>query len=74
MRKSYDFSNGVRGKHRGMTFEIVGATPEKITKACRPDSVSRELIVKIEDDLRDKFPDEAAVNSALRSLLKMTNK
>jgi hypothetical protein len=70
MRAEYDFSGGVRGKHHrayraGHTVRVHkadGAVEERhFTLA--------DGAVMIDPDLRDRFPDSASVNRALRAAL-----
>jgi hypothetical protein len=70
MRKEYDFSGGVRGKHakayrRGHTVKIhkqEGATEVRYFTA-------QEGAVMLDPDVKKFFPDSKSVNKALRSLI-----
>ncbi len=62
MTKSVDFSKGVRGMFAGRKIRIVGATD--VRRRTNPPA----LVVEIDNDVRHRFPDAAAVNEALRVL------
>lgn len=71
LRTEYDFSAGVRGKHfnemqAGYTITVHQADGSTIIKEVKPNEGS----VVLEADVREYFPDSAAVNTALRSLIK----
>lgn len=70
------FANGVRGIAAGKERLYVGATAKPIAETrMLPISAQRKLarMVEIDEDLQAKFPDAAAVNSALRLFLEMTD-
>ncbi len=72
MLPEYDFSGGVRGKHhrayqRGYTITIRksdGTTEER-------DYALPDGAVMLDPDVRAYFPDAEAVNTTLRSLIKL---
>ena len=72
MLPEYDFSGGVRGKHyqayqRGYTIVIHktdGTTEER-------EYAVPEGAVLLDPDVRAYFPDTAAVNTALRGLIRL---
>lgn len=70
MQDEYDFSDGVRGKHAGAYRD--GHT----VRITRKDGAVEEHLFTLEDgavmldpDLKVRFPDSEAVNTALRSLV-----
>lgn len=72
VRAEYDFSNGVRGKHHhalrsGYTITIHQANGKKIVK--RVDSPN--AVVVLAPDVQEFFPDAEAVNTTLRSLIRL---
>ena len=70
MRKEYDFSGGVRGKH--YTAYREGHTV-RIQKEAGTTSVQyftqEEGAVMLDPDVKAHFPDSESVNKALRSLI-----
>ncbi|MCP9493839.1 MAG: hypothetical protein MSG64_05205 [Pyrinomonadaceae bacterium MAG19_C2-C3] len=71
------FANGVRGIAAGKERLYVGATAKPIAETrMLPISAQRKLsrMVEVDEDLSAKFPDAAAVNSALRLFLEMTDR
>jgi hypothetical protein len=72
IRREYDFTGGVRGKHfkalqAGYTVTIHKADGSKIIKEIKP---SKEVI-SLEPDVQMYFPDSGSVNAALRSLIRL---
>jgi len=72
MRKEYDFTGGVRGKHfkamqAGYTITIHKTDGSKVIKEIKP---SKEVI-SLEPDVQMYFPDSESVNTALRSLIRL---
>jgi len=72
MRKEYDFNAGVRGKHyramqAGYTVTIHHDDGTKTVKVVKP----RTGVVVLDPDVVDFFPNAAAVNSALRALIRL---
>ena len=70
MRSEYDFSGGVRGKHhqayrQGHTIKIHQSDGHIIEQHF----TLEEGAVFIEPDVRKYFPDDEAVNNALRGLI-----
>lgn len=70
MREEYDFSAGTRGKHHqayrhGHTVQVIkadgGVEVRQFTLA--------DGAVMLDPDIRARFPDSAAVNSALRAIV-----
>jgi len=70
MREEYDFSAGTRGKHHqayrhGHTVRVIkadgGVEVRQFTLA--------DGAVMLDPDIRARFPDSAAVNSALRAIV-----
>jgi len=70
MREEYDFSAGTRGKHHqayrhGHTVRVIkadgGLEVRQFTLA--------DGAVMLDPDIRARFPDSAAVNSALRAIV-----
>jgi len=70
MREEYDFSAGTRGKHHqayrhGHTVRVIkadgGVEVRQFTLA--------DGAVMLDPDVRARFPDSAAVNSALRAIV-----
>ena len=69
MRKTYDFSAGIRGKHAqamqaGYTIRIHAPNGTVSEKQVPPRS-----LVSLEPDVQAFFPDSEAVNHALRTLI-----
>lgn len=72
MRTEYDFSGGVRGKHyramqRGYTITIHHPDGTKTVKVAKPQTDA----VVLAPDVAHFFPNAAAVNSALRALIRL---
>jgi len=70
MRREYDFTGGVRGKHykdmlKGYTIKIHKSDGTTVVKHVKPDSET----VALAPDVLEYFPDSEAVNKALRSLI-----
>lgn len=66
MRKEYDFSGGVRGKHyeamrKGHTTIIRQSDGSTVVKETRP--------IFLDEDVQKYFPDSASVNQTLRGLI-----
>ena len=66
MRKEYDFSGGVRGKHykklqKGYTTIIHKLDGSTVIKETRP--------IVLDEDVQAYFPDSKSVNEALRGLI-----
>ena len=75
MLPEYDFSNGIRGKHyqqykQGHTVNIYYEDGTKITKKFEPEN---DVIIR-DPDVKKYFPNSEAVNSTLRSLIKLIPK
>jgi hypothetical protein len=71
MRKTYDFSAGIRGKHAqamqaGYTIRIHAPDGTVSEKQVPPRS-----LVSLEPDVQAFFPDSEAVNHALRTLIEL---
>ena len=72
MRAEYNFTGGVRGKHyhamqAGYTMTIHKADGTTVIKEVKPKAGA----VVLEPDVREYFADSAAVNAALRSLIRL---
>jgi hypothetical protein len=72
MRREYDFTGGVRGKHfkamqAGYTITIHKADGSKIIKEIKP---SKE-VVSLEPDVQLYFLDSNSVNAVLRTLIQL---
>jgi ATP-dependent RNA circularization protein (DNA/RNA ligase family) len=72
MLAEYDFSGGVRGKHheayrQGHTVTVHQADGTTIVQTFPP----TDAIVLLDPDVRAYFPDSAAVNQALRTLISL---
>ena len=70
MRREYDFTGGVRGKHykalqKGYTIKIHKSNGTTIVKHVKP----ADGAVVLAPDVLEYFPDSEAVNKALRSLI-----
>ena len=70
MRREYDFSGGVRGKHykalqAGYTVTVHKADGTTVVK----DVVPKKGSVVLEPEVRAYFPDSESVNRALRCLI-----
>lgn len=68
MRKEYDFSKGVRGKHfeamkKGYKTIIHKSDGSTVIKETRP--------IFLDEDLQAMFPNSEAVNHALRELIEI---
>ena len=75
MRKEYDFTGGVRGKHykamqAGYTITIHKADGTTVVKDVMP----KEGAVVLEPDIRAYFPDSESVNRTLRCLIPLLPK
>lgn len=70
MRAEYDFSGGVRGKHYKLYRQGHTVTIHKSDDSIAVQKFERkDFIVKLEPDVREYFPDDEAVNMALRCLI-----
>lgn len=72
MRREYDFSGGVRGKHYramqgGYTITVHKADGTTIVKEVKP----AKGTVVLEPEIRKYFPDSDSVNATLRSLVRL---
>lgn len=72
MRSENDFSSGVRGKHAkamqgGYTITIHNADGTTALKTVEP----RQSTIVLQPDVAAYFPDSAAVNNALRTLINL---
>ena len=72
MRREYDFTGGVRGKHyramqAGYTITIHRADGTTLVKEVKP--VKGAIV--LEPDVQKYFPDSDSVNAALRSLIRL---
>lgn len=66
MRKEYDFSKGVRGKH----FEAIQKGHTTIIHKMDGSTVIRETkLIALAPDVQEYFPDAESVNEALRGLI-----
>jgi hypothetical protein len=70
LRREYDFSGGVRGKHYramqgGYTITVHHRDGSTVIKEVKP----KEGAVTLAPDVREYFPDSESVNAALRSLI-----
>lgn len=70
MRREYDFTGGVRGKHykalqKGYTIKIHKSDGTTVVKHVKP----VDGAVVLAPDVLEYFPDSEAVNKALRSLI-----
>ena len=70
MRKEYDFSKGVRGKHfkkyrEGHKAKITDTSGNVITHVFTPEDGA----VMLDPDVKQHFSDSESVNRALRSLI-----
>ena len=75
MRKEYDFTGGVHGKHykamqAGYTITIHKADGTTVVKDVMP----KKGAVALEPDLLAYFPDSESVNRALRCLIPLLTK
>ncbi len=75
MLPEYDFTGGVRGKHHqayrsGHTVTIHQTDGTKIVQQFKLE----EGAVMLAPDVREYFPDEEAVNNALRALISLIPK
>jgi hypothetical protein len=75
MRSEYDFNGGVCGKHAkamqaGYTITIHNADGTNTIKTVEP----RQKTIVLEPDVATYFPDSAAVNNALRTLINLVPK
>ena len=70
MRKEYDFSYGVRGKHYKSYREghTVVINKEDSAKSIRF-FTQQEGAVMLDPDVKSHFPDSESVNKALRSII-----
>ena len=75
MLPEYDFTGGVKGKHRDACAKGYAV---KVHKADCTVSVRRytleDATVTLAPDVREYFPDSDSVNEALRSLIKIVPK
>jgi len=74
LRSEYDFRSAVRGKHykplhEGYTVHIHQADGTTLVQNFKLE----EGTVMLDPDVREVFPDSAAVNNALRSLIALMN-
>lgn len=72
MLPEYDFSQGVRGKHfreyqQGYTVTITHPDGTQTVETAAP----HPAVVILDPDVQRYFPDSAAVNHALRTLLEI---
>ncbi len=72
MRREYDFSGGVRGKHYrallgGYTITVHKADGTTTVKEVKP----AKGAVILEPEIRKYFPDSDSVNDTLRSLVRL---
>ena len=72
MRREYDFTGGVRGKHyramqAGYTITIHRADGTTLVKEVKP--VKGAIV--LEPDVQKYFPDSDSVNATLRSLIRL---
>jgi hypothetical protein len=70
LRREYDFSGAVRGKHYramqgGYTITVHHRDGSTVIKEVKP----KEGAVTLAPDVREYFPDSESVNAALRSLI-----
>ena len=70
LRREYDFSGGVRGKHysamqSGYTITVHRRDGSTVIKDVKP----KEGAVTLAPDVREYFPDSESVKAALRSLI-----
>ncbi len=66
MRKEYDFSKGVRGKH----FEALQKGHTTIIHKSDGSTVVKETkLIALAPDVQEYFPDAESVNEALRGLI-----
>jgi len=75
MRREYDFSGGVRGKHHkalqaGFTATVHQSDGSTVVKEIAP----RQGTVVLEPEVRAYFPDSESVNKALRCLIPLMPK
>jgi len=75
MRAEYDFSGGVRGKHRramqaGYTITVHKADGRTVVKNVMPNKNA----VLLEPDVQAHFPDSKSGNKALRCLIPLRPK
>jgi hypothetical protein len=72
MRPTYDFSEGVRGKHHRKLREGYSVTiyNEDGTKTVEQYDPDKGMIV-LDPDVRKYFPDSETVNRTLRSLIQL---
>ncbi len=70
MRKEYDFSQGVRGKHyRAYRAGHVVRVQKSDGSVDERRFTLADGAVMVDPDLRERYPDSEAVNKALRSLV-----
>lgn len=66
MRKEYDFSKGVRGKH----FEAMKKGHTTIIHKTDGSTIIKETkLIALAPDVQEYFPDAESVNEALRGLI-----
>ncbi|MCZ7668847.1 MAG: hypothetical protein M5U34_17410 [Chloroflexi bacterium] len=72
MKSTYDFSDGVRGKHSRQLREgyTVTVYHEDGTKTIEQYDSEKNVVV-LDADVRQYFPDSESVNRTLRSLIKL---
>jgi len=68
MRKEYDFSSGIRGKH---SRKLEAGHETRITRADGSTATSVTRPVILDPDLQKIFKDSKAVNKALRGLVSL---
>ena len=71
MRKQYDFSGGVRGKHYKARRSGYIVRIHKSDGTTEVREIEREGSVVLEADVRKYFPNSQAVNHALRKLIEL---
>jgi hypothetical protein len=69
MRAEYDFSKGVRGKHRKALLDGYTITVHKADGTVEETSVEPSGAVTLAPDVREYFPTSDDVNHALRTLI-----
>jgi len=70
MREEYDFSQGVRGKHYRVYRKGHTVRSRKKNGSVSIHYFTQEDgAVMLDPDIKERFPDSASVNSALRSLI-----
>ena len=76
MRKEYDFTGGVRGKHHKRMREGYSVTIHKENGSSMTEEVlpQKNNAVILDPDVRAYFPDSESVNKALRCLIPLLPK